>query len=71
MRFGRVFNNFTKYSPTMEESISKGMRLYIYWYIEPKKRRRSSKRERIEFLEVILLYFMKIERSRETTSENS
>lgn len=46
----------------MDEITQKGIYLFTYDYKEPKKRRRSSKREKIEFLEVILLHFIKIER---------
>lgn len=55
----------------MDEISQKGIYLYTNYYIEPKKRRRSSKREKIEFLEVIMLHYIKIERSWEATIENS
>lgn len=46
----------------MDEISQKGIYLYTHDCIEPKKRRRSSKREKIEFLEVIMLHYIKIER---------
>lgn len=46
----------------MDEISQKGIYLYTNYCIEPKKRRRSSKREKIEFLEVIMLHYIKIER---------